>query len=73
MHRDIKPENIILREKDGMWVLADFGLAAFTNEVYLYDKCGTMGYIAPEILMESTLPKLYTSACDLYSLGVISY
>jgi len=56
-----------------MWVLADFGLAAFTNEVYLYDKCGTMGYIAPEILMESTLPKLYTSACDLYSLGVISY
>jgi len=32
-----------------------------------------MGYIAPEIMVESIPPKLYTSACDLYSLGVIAY
>ncbi len=30
-----------------MWVLGDFGLAAISTENYLYDKCGTMGYIAP--------------------------
>lgn len=50
MHRDIKPENIILREEDNKWVIGDFGLAAKSNEEYIYDKCGTMGYIAPEIM-----------------------
>lgn len=50
MHRDIKPDNIILREEDQKWVIGDFGLAAKSNEDYLYDKCGTMGYIAPEIM-----------------------
>jgi serine/threonine protein kinase len=53
MHRDLKPENIIMRESDKQWVLADFGLAAYTNQKYLYDKCGTMGFIAPEILAEN--------------------
>jgi serine/threonine protein kinase len=53
MHRDLKPENILLREKDQKWVLADFGLSAFTNEQYLYDRCGTMGYMAPEVLAEN--------------------
>lgn len=73
MHRDLKPENIILRESDQSWVLADFGLAAFTNQQYLYDKCGTMGYIAPEILDENKKDKTYSYSCDLYSLGVIAY
>lgn len=50
MHRDLKPENILLRPKDMKWVLIDFGLSAFINEQYLYDKCGTMGYMAPEVL-----------------------
>ena len=47
MHRDIKPENILLRTEDNSWVLGDFGLVAKSNQEYLYDKCGTMGYIAP--------------------------
>jgi serine/threonine protein kinase len=50
MHRDIKPDNIVRRKEDGKWVVVDFGLAAYTNKAYLYDKCGTMGYIAPEVL-----------------------
>lgn len=47
MHRDLKPENIVMRESDQEWVLVDFGIAAYTNQKYLYDKCGTMGYMAP--------------------------
>jgi serine/threonine protein kinase len=49
MHRDIKPENIVLRKEENTWVLVDFGLAARTDQDYLYNFCGTMGYIAPEI------------------------
>ena len=72
MHRDIKPENVIIREEDNRWVIADFGLAAHSNEDYIYDKCGTMGYIAPEI-MELNENEKYAQACDTYSLGVIAY
>ena len=73
MHRDLKPENMILREADGRWVLADFGLAAFTQEDFLFDTCGTMGYIAPEITNENRSPQAYTAACDAYSAGVMIY
>lgn len=72
MHRDIKPENIIFREEDGKWVLSDFGLVAETTKEYLYDQCGTIGYIAPEILNHSENER-YSQSCDIYSLGVISY
>ena len=50
MHRDLKPENILLRESDKKWVLIDFGLSGFSKEDYLYDACGTYGYMAPEML-----------------------
>jgi serine/threonine protein kinase len=77
MHRDIKPENILLRPGDQKWVLVDFGLAAFTNEKYLFDRCGTLGYMAPEVFTlneeEKDAQATYNSACDVYSLGVISF
>jgi len=32
-------------------VIADFGLATNVNEVpYLYSRCGTPGYVAPEVI-----------------------
>lgn len=53
MHRDIKPENLILvdRNDDFEIKLADFGLASFiTDDDLLFKRCGTPGYVAPEIL-----------------------
>ena len=54
LHRDIKPENVILRQKGNLndIVLGDFGLADFYkfDGNYLYKRCGTPGYVAPEIL-----------------------
>lgn len=72
MHRDIKPENIMLREKDGLDpVIVDFGLAADVNsDDYIYYRCGTPGYVAPEI---TTLKKgeKVSPACDIFSAGSI--
>ena len=52
MHRDLKPENIMLRKTGSMSpVIVDFGLAAHADsEKYLFFRCGTPGYVAPEII-----------------------
>lgn len=52
VHRDLKPENLLLKEKDNDTdlVIADFGLAGFLNEEMLFKRCGTPGFVAPEIL-----------------------
>lgn len=75
MHRDIKPENILFRNPNltdkNQIVLADFGLAT-SNDVpeYLYFRCGTPGYVAPEILNASCPLDRYDVKCDMFSLGV---
>ena len=56
MHRDIKPENIIIKKKDGDIsdiILADFGLSEHLDKKnFLFKRCGTPGYVAPEILAD---------------------
>jgi len=54
MHRDIKPENLILTDySDSFEIkLADFGLANYINCEPVFKRCGTPGYVAPEILSD---------------------
>ncbi len=52
MHRDLKPENLILAEKRILHKIKiiDFGLATFVDQkVWLFKRCGTPGYVAPEV------------------------
>ena len=72
MHRDIKPENLILKsnEDDTDIKIADFGLAAFVaSGEQLFKRCGTPGYVAPEILDDQP----YDQKVDVFSAGVILY
>lgn len=78
MHRDIKPENILFRTEtisdDTQVVLADFGLATFnTPEPYIYPRCGTPGFVAPEIAEITDLNAHYGLNCDMFSFGVTLY
>ncbi|CAD8083883.1 unnamed protein product [Paramecium sonneborni] len=75
MHRDLKPENLLLREKDNDTdiIIADFGLASFLNEDILFKRCGTPGFVAPEILMYKEGDPFYDERCDVFSAGVIFY
>jgi serine/threonine protein kinase len=52
MHRDLKPENIMLRSSGSMTpTIVDYGLATHADvEKYLFFRCGTPGYVAPEII-----------------------
>lgn len=79
MHRDLKPENILLRNKDEIHdiIIADFGLSSFVkqnvNEV-LFKRCGTPGYVAPEILVyKENQSEFYNEKCDIFSAGIIFF
>lgn len=69
MHRDLKPENILL-DADGHVVLTDFGLAKqFDENTRSNSLCGTIEYMAPEIV----LGKGHDKAADWWSVGVLLY
>ncbi|KAJ7375674.1 Ribosomal protein S6 kinase beta-2, partial [Desmophyllum pertusum] len=70
IYRDLKPENILL-DTQGHVVLTDFGLckeAVFENNL-THTFCGTIEYMAPEILTRSGHGK----AVDWWSLGALMY
>ncbi len=71
VHRDVKPGNL-LRSDDGVIKLADFGIAAVTDEssiTQVGSVLGTASYLAPEQATgEEAGPR-----ADLYALGVVTY
>ncbi|CAD8180441.1 unnamed protein product [Paramecium octaurelia] len=76
MHRDLKLENILFKQPKKMEtvVVADFGLATHVNEpAYLYCRCGTPGYVAPEVINIKDMKAHYSSVCDIYSFGLVFY
>ena len=76
MHRDLKPENIMFREENDIHSLriVDFGLATWTTaQTYPFPKCGTPGYVAPEIANLKDLTYKYDQICDIFSVGCIFY
>jgi len=69
IHRDIKPENIFV-SKDGHFKLGDFGIARTIEKTTGgLSKKGTYSYMAPEVYKG----KVYGSAVDVYSLGMVLY
>jgi calcium-dependent protein kinase len=52
IHRDLKPENIMFKKEGSLELgICDFGLATHADEnKYLFVRCGTPGFVAPEII-----------------------
>jgi calcium/calmodulin-dependent protein kinase I len=70
IHRDIKPENILCGNSLTDIKLADFGLSKLvTPQEIMKMACGTLSYVAPEVLTM----KGYGKEADLWSVGVILY
>lgn len=67
IYRDIKPENLLV-DHLGHLKLTDFGFAKHIDE-RTNSMCGTLDYMAPEILMA----KGHGKAADWWSLGILIY
>jgi serine/threonine protein kinase len=71
IHRDIKPENILL-DHLGNLKLADFGWSNFLPDSKSYRNtfCGTLDYLAPEMLDRS---HKHDHTVDIWGVGILCY
>lgn len=70
MHRDLKLDNILIQNIQNIKSIKiiDFGFACQLNELSGdHHKCGTPGYIAPEVFEDED----YNELCDIFSIGAI--
>jgi len=74
-HRDIKPENVVFctaDPSDTRVKLIDWGLAFTFLGAPMTSAVGSFTYAAPEVITSENR-KEYTEACDLWSLGILTY
>jgi len=74
-HRDIKPENIVFCSKDKNDTsvkVIDWGLAMSFLGSAMVSAVGSFTYAAPEVVLSRNV-SMYTEACDLWSMGVLTY
>ena len=68
IHRDLKPENLLINEKN-IIKLCDFGWSVKLDDNKRTTFCGTVEYMAPEIIKKEK----YDESIDIWSLGVLLY
>ena len=68
IHRDLKPENLLINHNN-ILKLCDFGWSVYLHNNKRETFCGTVEYMAPEIVKKEG----YDFSIDVWSLGVLLY
>jgi len=63
IHIDLKPDNIMIENEADLSSLRliDFGLSIVNNDSFETDYCGTLKFMAPELIDK----KMYNKVCNL--------
>jgi serine/threonine protein kinase len=70
IHRDIKPENILIMDLERMIVkLCDFGWSTHTIDERRMTFCGTVDYVAPELIYQEP----YDEKIDVWAVGILTF
>lgn len=70
IHRDIKPENILVMNQEVTHVkLCDFGWSTHTIDERRMTFCGTVDYVAPELIYQEP----YDEKIDIWAVGILTY
>lgn len=70
VHHDIKPQNILVKNLDPIeLILIDFEFAMQLGKQKIKRKCGTIFFMAPEILLDQE----HDVSVDIWSLGFMMY
>lgn len=70
IHRDIKPENILIADQEKMHVkLCDFGWSTHTIDERRMTFCGTVDYVAPELVYQEP----YDDKIDHWAVGILTF
>lgn len=78
VHRDLKPDNILITP-NGHLAIADFGLSKqffagrIRRHMKMFERWGTNGYFAPELIPHTCITEGYTGAVDVWGYGIILY
>lgn len=69
---DLFSDNIFEKLK-----IVDFGLCGDLTDrsenSLIHDKCGTLGYLAPELVGKKSKKEFYDSKVDVFSCGLVLY
>ncbi|PKC71361.1 kinase-like protein [Rhizophagus irregularis] len=68
IHKDLHSGNILYLEKNKIWYISDLGFCGPANKP-LNSIYGNLPYIAPEVIYK----KEYSSASDIYSIGMLMW
>ena len=80
----MKPDNLIFRNESDHTdiIISEFGFADNIKKpkmiykrfkIFINYRCGTPGFVAPEVLSYRDGDKVYDEKCDVFSLGTIFY
>lgn len=68
IHRDLKPENLLVGDKN-ILKICDFGWCVQEDSEQRNTFCGTLEYMAPEMITN----KSHNQMLDVWSLGILLY
>ncbi|KAF9166751.1 hypothetical protein DFQ26_006964 [Actinomortierella ambigua] len=76
VHLDINPSNLMVTHRKKNVVIIDFGLSQTIDRSSTCKKaqlpsCGTVGYIAPEVMHPERYDACDPAMADIYSLGIV--